>query len=171
MWFEKFLRMMRFHQIVKDTAKLSAQKPNRQVCEDLFVQLEAKHFKAYHPHTGMSVKFTPLYPTIDSYTSKLRELHRLVKQDKAIPPDWNDGANIEVSVDRFMISSDGFYLDITQAVSDFKDAGYQLCISMKDSDTESHGVQEHNLRMLTKLFINLRPTVLTLINVSLTKNA
>lgn len=171
MWFDKFLRMIRFHQTVKDTSQLSEHKPGRQICEELFSQLDPKQFKGYNPYYGMGVKFYPLYPNIDSYTNKLKELNRLIKQEKPIPPDWNDSVENEVSVDRFMISSDGFYTDILQSVSQFQEAGYNLCLSLKESDTEQFGMQEHNLRVLTKLFVNMRSTATILINVSLTKNA
>lgn len=170
-WFIEFSHMMRYHQITKSAAQLTEHQPSRKVCETLFNELRPEQFKAYNPFHGSSHALSPLYPGIETYTAKMKELTRLIKQDRSIPPDWNDSTPVDTVVDRFFVSNDGFYLDVIKAVSDFKEAGLQLCIAMQPADTETHGVYEHNLRMLTKLFVNMRHTATALMTVSLTKNA
>lgn len=171
LWFTKLGHMMRFHNIGKETSQLTEHQPSRKLCEALFTELSPAQFKEYEPYVGGSHAMSPLYPGIELYTAKMKELTRLVKQDRTIPPDWNDAVMLDTVVDRFFVSTDGYYLDIIKAVTDYKEAGLQLCIAMTPSDTETYGVHEHNLRMLTKLFVNMRHTTTALINVSLTKNA
>jgi hypothetical protein len=170
-WFGKFRQMMEYHQIKKDVSQLTEYQPSRQLCEKLFMQLNPVHFLEYEPFLGISCTITPLYSNIEIYTLKLKEFTRLVKQERPISPDWNaDIIAVDTNMDRFFISTDGYYLDLVKSVSIFKEAGLQLCTTMNASDIETHGVQEHNLRILTKLFVNMRHTTTALINVSLTKN-
>lgn len=170
-WFQKFNQMVKYHQIVNEAKELSVHQPNRKLCETLFTELRPIQFNNYSPSTGVVVVIAPLYTDIDTYTLKMKEFARLIKQGRSIPSDWNDTAAVEMSIDRFFTTKDGYYSNVVQSVSAFKDAGLQLCLLLTPADTETVGVYEHNLRILTKLFINMRHTTTTLINVSLTKNA
>ena len=169
MWLKRIYYCMRYKRLQHTLNALPQHKPNRAVCEALIKELQSTFFRMYHPNQGIGTGVTPLFKTIDAYTQKLKELSRLIKDQKPIPPDWSEGTNASrITVDRFLTSADGYYLDVVKAVAEFQAASLNFCQLMEESDTATHGVYEHNLRILTKLFINLRFVTQQLIEVSLT---
>lgn len=167
-WLKKHFLQLRYSFIANYARRqLSKTKPNRQHCEDLLKELSVERFKQYQPSVGLGVSIRTRYPNIESFTQKLKETTRLIREEKMIPVDWVASEELVIPVDRFMTSSDGYYLDVAEAVAHFKAQGMKLCEEMKDSDTATFGLAEHNLRMLTKLFINLRDVTTTLIETSL----
>jgi hypothetical protein len=168
MLLKKLYRALRYQYLAHKFDGLSPLKPNRAACEITINELQSSFFQSYAPVIGASTFLHTYFPTIDAYTLALKELARQVKEERAIQPDWLTTPSQTVSVDRFLISGDGFYQDPVRAIEEFRQAGINLCQSMKESDTEEVGVYEHNLRMLTKLFINLRLVAWDLIKVSLT---
>lgn len=170
LWYKKLSLYVRLWRISKSATTLSHYKPNRQLCENLFTELHPHLYENYTPSTGLSVFISVYYENIESYTQKLKELSRQLMTDKPIAPDWGGQSETSISVDRFLTTSDGFYTDVQKALVDFKEAGLQLCALMRESDTAAYGLHEHNLRMLTKLFINLRAVLVQLIEVSLTNS-
>lgn len=148
--------------------QLSPQHPNRNACEQMVELLRPDFFQQYRPSQG-KIECDFFYPNVEAYTTKLKELNKTIKDKRPIQSDW--AGDIKVTrntVDAFLVSDDGYYINPEQAVSNFKAASLELCQRMQVSDTAAHGVDEHNLRMLTKLFINLRVVHQRLIEVSLT---
>ena len=153
------------------TAEETKNLPKRKLCEDLLKELSAERFKHYNPPSGLSVTTATMYANIETYTKGIVEVTKLVKQDKVIRPTWIDIKHTILSVDRFLVSEDGYYVNAREAVDNFKKAGLELCAVMEQSDVATYGLYEHNLRMLTKLFINLRYTTIALIEVSIISDA
>lgn len=168
LWFKYLFRIMRYQQILKESSLLSDKLPQRKLCIALLNELSEEHFFSYKPTNGKSVRNDFLYPSIDLYSRKMKEFTRYIKEEKAIPPDWYTELITQQSVDQFLSSSDGYYVDVPKAITQFRQAGLQLCEALKESDTATYGIYEHNLRILTKLFVNLRHIAKDLINISLT---
>ena len=74
-----------------------------------------------------------------------------------------------ISVDRFLLSSTGYYIDNEREIAQLKNNVLELCALMIVSDTATHGLDEHNLRMLTKLFIDIKEIGTKLLEVSVNK--
>ena len=142
--------------------------PNRQLCENLLNELDEKRFESYNVALGLSLTVVTLYADVESYTKGLIDIVRLIKNDRPIRPTWIDLRHSTASVDRFLVSADGYYINTATAIDNFKKVGLELCFLMKESDTATYGIHEHNLRMLTRLFINLRHVTNMLILASIT---
>lgn len=169
MWLSKFIARRRLKHLTQKHATLSPLQPNRRAVAELLVELMPEYFHDYEPIKGRA-RIEPLYPSIEIYAEKIKELCKTIKENRPIPPDWLDKANPQpMFVDQFFYSADGYYTSVGVSVGKFKLAGLELCKLMITSDTATYGVQEHNLRMLTKLFINLRVVSQRLVEVSLTK--
>lgn len=168
MWLKQLLSYLRFKYLLHTQRDLPVRQPNRPACEAWVHELRSEYFRQYVATIGMHTKIQTPYPSIETYTKIMRELARLIKEEKPLSPDWCTGQEFEMSFDRFLISTDGCYLNTEDAVSKFKEAALKLCHAMRPADTATHGVYEHNLRMLTKLFINLRVLTREMVKVSLT---
>lgn len=141
--------------------------PNRALCEALLRQLSAVHFRTYAPGVGLGLVFNPLYPNIERYTQKLNDTLRLLQEERPVPNTWVTEEETPISFDRFLTSDDGYYLDVPDAIARFQHAALAVCDAMRASDTATVGLAEHNLRMLTRLFINLREVITMLVEISL----
>jgi hypothetical protein len=170
MWFTKFLTKRRVAHLTRIHQDIPPHKANRQVVEDFVKELNPDFFTNYKPTMGKQRQGVFLYPNIENYTNKVVELTRLIKQEKPIATDWAEGVKeAHTSVDWFLTSADGYYINVHTAVHAFGQAVYNLCVALSPSDNVQYGVYEHNFRMLNKLFINLRSVMEDLIAVSLTK--
>lgn len=169
MWFTKLKARRRIKRLLKEQLTVPANKPSRQVCRALIKELHEELFRFYKPAMGKTRMGVFLYPNIDLYTVKLREYYHLVVREKPIPNDWSEGLQeVHTSVDWFLTSADGFYLNVELAVSQFRQAALLLLEALAQADDVDYGVYEHNFRMLSKLFINLRSVTEDLIAVSIT---
>jgi hypothetical protein len=141
--------------------------PGRKVCEELLHHLSVPQFALYQASAGQGSFIVPHCINIEDYTTLLRETTRRIRKGKNALPEKLTRNSQSVSVDRFLTSSDGYYQDVEKAVGRFKIAAVDFCAIMAQSDTEESGYYEYNLRMLTKLFIDLRIVTGALIEVSL----
>jgi len=173
MWFTnlftKFFARKRLKTLIELQKDLSPLQPNRRACQAMLTQLRPDFFYHYNPRQGAQrVEF--FYANIEEYTNKLKEINRQIRNEKAISPDWLAEIRHSVkTVDSFFVSADKHYLDPAKAVAEFKLYALELCHLMQESDTAAHGLHEHNLRMLTQLFVNLRVVTRRLVETSLTK--
>lgn len=164
MWFKYQLEGL-WRLLGKAPTKVSTQ-PNRVRCLQLLYRLQPQLFSAYSARIGQTVLVTVPYQHIDQYVTALREASQMVRDDRAVPADWPSRAEHRVSLDRFLTSTDGYYLNPQEAVERFKTVAAQLCEAMEASDELNFGVPEHNLRMLTRLLINLQSLTQALLDVS-----
>lgn len=166
MWLKTLWTRLRNSQITQPFKDTPYTPSKRLQCAELLKGLGDDAFANYRPVFGLGAVLTVAYPTIDLYTAKLHEAATLVREEKAIKPDWSSPLELEVTVDAFLTSSDGYYLDNQAAVTQFKRAAGDLLDALESSDYVTHGLPEHNLRMLTKLLVNLQPIIAALIEVS-----
>ncbi|BDD79566.1 hypothetical protein [Burkholderia phage FLC9] len=146
----------------------SVVKPNRKLCAELLVLLDPQQYKKYDPHYGRTVTLSAEISNLEAFTKKLQDASAMVIRDYRIPNDWVRTDEVVVPFDKLFIDSGGFYItDFTQAVSKFKTAASRLCELMEASDDATHGIHEHNLRMLSRLFVQLRDVTTSMVEVSL----
>lgn len=161
------MRDIRAKRALKRAKAITGQRPERAALQELFTYLRPELFTAYKVHSGASTRMAVWTPNIDAYTSKLKEATALVAREQAVRPTWvGDAPHRDVSVDRFLESHDGYYVDQFKAVSEFRSAVLALCHALQPSDHLQYGVYEHNLRMLTRLLVNLRAVGIALMEVS-----
>lgn len=142
-------------------------KPHRQTCEDILTVLDPKKYVGYTPYYGKQVRLSEDIANIEAFTKRLLDTSALVLKETPVPHGWMKPDEVTVPFDRLFIASGGYYLDVPTTVNKFKVAGLRLCELMKESDTATHGIHEHNFRMLSRLFVQLRELSTTLVEVSL----
>jgi hypothetical protein len=164
LWFKKLFDKWNTKRILK-SKKTSLYKADRKLCEELLMKLDISNFSKYTPNIGLSIYINTRYNTIEDYTNKIKQINLYLKQGVIINPTHDNGNEILISLDRFLISSDGFYLDVKKALLDFKNNALELCKLMEESDIAEYGIHENNLRMLTKIIINIREVTSILISI------
>lgn len=162
-WIHKFLSLFDNSDV---EVKQNKHSPNRVECINVLLELDVMEFKKYQPNIGLTRNIFTRYGSISEYDSKVRKTILILKQGKAIKPDWDSVNEVEMSLDRFFVSEDGFYIDIEKSVKRFKESCMELCETLSLSDNAEHGIHEHNLRMLTKLLINIREVTKVLVSAS-----
>ena len=172
MWFKIFFAKWRFKRLIKSVKKESKSKANRKYCERLLKEISSDYFKTYKNHMWATIDITTLFSNIEEYTKRIKEICILLKNDRAISttilPNYH--AEIPMTMDQFLTTNGGYYVDVEKAILEFKNAGLKLCAMLEASDNTTEGVHEHNFRMLTKLFVNVQQLTETLLEVSLLKN-
>lgn len=125
-------------------------------------RFQPERYQHYSATQGQGRILSVPWPTLDEYTAALAEAAQTVRDDRPISPDWYPREIVQVSLDRFLTSKDGFYLDPPEAVAKFKHVAVQLCEAMESSDELTYGLPEHNLRMLARVLINLQSLTIQL---------
>jgi hypothetical protein len=132
---------------------------HRKDCMLLLVAMDPAYFFHYDAMNGMSLTVKPMFTNIELYTKKLSEVAKLMEQEKPVPVSWVQPTDKEVSVDRFLTTENGHYMDVRLGLSQFRDNAIKVCTLLEKSDYEDFGIHEHNLRMLLKLLINLKELI------------
>jgi hypothetical protein len=166
MWFRRFWTALWQRFKAGPPPDRPVQQPNRLLVYALLKQLNPQLFERYSGSQGQVRHLQVYYPTIDAYVRALGEASQLVMTDQPIPHDWLKPELHRVSLDRFLTSADGYYLNPRHAVERFQTVALQLCEALEASDEVTYGVPEHNLRMLTRVLVNLQSLTTALIEVS-----
>lgn len=174
MWIKRIKQMLRDHNVrveydkVKQRhAALPDKKPNRKHCAEILSMINVEKYQGYTPHYGSTVSLSIDIANLEALTKKLLDTSAMVMRETPVPPGWMRTEEVPVQFDRLFVSNDGFYLDVAKAVTKFRTAGLRLCELMEGSDTATHGIYEHNFRMLTRLFVQLKEVSTCLLEVSL----
>jgi hypothetical protein len=146
---------------------LSNFQAGRKVLAALLQRLDVSRFLAYRSSQAVGVEIRIYYPTIDAYHREIKIINSLLMRESALSPGWAALEARSTGLDHFFTSKDGFYLNVPEALAAFKQDALILCTLMQTSDNATLGVHEHNLRMLTKLMVNMRQLVVALIDLSL----
>lgn len=125
-------------------------------CLSVVEKLNPDVFSLYEVDVGQAVFLRPQFDNIELYAERLREAAVLIERNRPIRNDWVPKDGRRMSVDTFLVSKEGYYLDYFKAVTRFKEAAEAFCKVMERTDDVSYGVQEHNGRMLYKLVVNVR---------------
>ena len=173
-WFKQLVQRWRkedprsrFEAALQLSGGTQSTKSNRKQCADLLAILDPEKYKGYTPHYGSSIKLSTETPNLEAFTKKLQDTSAMVIRESRIPNDWVRTDEVVVSFDRLFISNEGYYLDVVPQVTKFKVAAARFCELMEPSDTATHGIHEHNARVLLRLFIQLRELSTSMVEVSL----
>lgn len=141
-------------------------KPHRKTCEEILTVLNPEKFLGYQPHYGCTVKMSEDIGNLEAFTKRILETSALVLKEQPVPSGWMRADEVSVPFDRLFVATGGYYLEVVATVAKFKTAGLRLCELMRESDTATHGLHEHNFRMLSRLFVQLREVSTCLVQVS-----
>lgn len=165
MWIRQIARQLR-QSWRSSTLEPPPKKPDRALCAELLRKVSPVQFEYYVSMLGMSRLITVSYARIDNYTAALNELATLVEHDGVVSREMLRYEEHLVSFDRFLTSGDGYYLQPSAAVEKFRKAALRLCEAMESSDYTTYGPAEHNLRMLSRMFLELQMLARQMIEVS-----
>jgi hypothetical protein len=156
MWLVNLYRKFRKPPEVPAKPQPVAELTPRLQCLDTVEKLNPDVFSLYEVDSGQAVFVRPQFDNIELYAEKLREAAVLIERNRPIRNDWVPKEGQRISVDAFLVSKEGYYLDYFKAVGRFKEAAEAFCKVMERTDDVSYGVQEHNGRMLYKLVVNVK---------------
>lgn len=165
-WLKKLILLWRLRELKQECLKASPFKANRALCHKLLTALPDNAFETYRPSDSLGLSLTIQYPDIETMVQKIKESCRMVREQKPIPTDWSNKTETSVALDRFISTQAGYYSNPATTVRRYKKQALELCELMAVSDTETVGLPEHNLRMLTKLFIDIRMVTSQLLELS-----
>lgn len=163
-WYLKY----RYQKTLKRTERLRETESERQRCLGLLNEITTAQFSLYGIDSGLSTMIKVPDQCIDTYTERMKKIQRQLKQDRLLQVEDFNWSLKNVSVDRFLTSTTGFYQDVEKAVERLKVAATAVCVMAAKLDDAEYGKNEHNSRLLTKLFINMQEVSKALIEVSLT---
>jgi hypothetical protein len=164
MWLSNVFNTFKLKRLLK--TKISDITPNRRLLVMLLNELRPEAFSNYRPTTGLTESLNVRYSDIGNYIEKIVLTNAILRKKEGLPNTWDTGKENETTLDKWLVA-DGYYVDVVMAISDFKNNALMMCELMADSDTAQYGVPEHNLRMLTKMFVNATHVTKKLIEISL----
>jgi len=165
-WLKKLLHKHQLKELKRECVSASPFKANRALCHKLLLSLSEEGFLNYDPAQTSGICLRLQYADMEQLIDKIIQSISLVRHEKMIPPDWSSNPEKDVSLDRFISTQSGHYAKPATSIRRFKKHALELCEIMEISDTETVGLPEHNLRMLTKLFTDIRTVALTMLEVS-----
>jgi hypothetical protein len=150
--------------LLAQAAQLSPTNPSRALTEQLLQLLDPTDFASSNPDAAQAVFMQSLKPTAEQYSEFVSRCCALIQDERAIPASWitENDTSVYISVDRFLISPDGYYVDQQSAVVKLREQGLRLLGALAAADNESVGTPAHNLRLLTKVLANLRAVTVAL---------
>lgn len=169
MWFKRWVQRIRLYLIRRKYRNASPLQPNRKQCEELLSLFDPDSFAVYDPVAASVVALSIGFPNIVELAEKIEKTSLLLVEEKPIPRSWLKLTEREVSLDRFISIRGDHYINVVESVARFKKAGLELCALMQKSDTETAGIHEHNLRMLTRLFQTMQGLTIQLLDYGLAK--
>lgn len=158
----------RFTKTSQEIATNEKKEPQRVLAAKMLAEIDSTRFGDYHSSSGESTPLSAPDKCMDDYIERIKSVTKIVQKEAALPSIDISPEMKELTVDSFLVSADGYYLDAEKAIERFKQAGLNLCQAMEPSDTAEYGVYEHNRRIASKLFTNIREVAKTMVEVSLT---
>lgn len=166
MWFKKLITLIKFKLLQRRYKHEVAANEERKYCEELLKLINASAFKRYDPQKIGTINLRSLYPNIDAFTLKINDTNALILQGVKVPNKWISTDLQRVSFDSFLCSKENYYLDPLKEIEKFKIAALRLCELMAESDSAKYGIYEHDLRILGRMFLNIREISISIITLT-----
>lgn len=140
----------------------------REFCAEVLRSLNTDQFAMYHPGQALGQSVKAPYARLDELTIVLRSFNSNIRLNHTLRvPDFESMIR-EVPVEKFFITTGGYYQDVEQAIIRFKKEVLELCEQLEPTDEAEYGLAEWRRRVFEKLFVNLTELTNKLIEVSLT---
>lgn len=137
---------------------------NRELCLELIAGFKELNDRNYNPLAASGVFVSSCVSNIAKFVTVLRQANMTIKKSEALDGDKYALAMVEMTLDQFFISDDGYYIESTY-IYEFVEEALKLCELMEGAESAEFGVQEHNLRILTKTFASLKSILTGLLQV------
>lgn len=165
-WFHRQHTGRRITRLIREERSLSSHEAGRATLEALCHCLDIEAFRNFRLSDSFGFGIEPLYTTIGQYCVELRTINARLASGVPLSTQWAMLEGNATTLDRFFESKEGFYIDVPDHLARFKSEILILCTLMCESDGAETGMHQYNLRMLTRVFVNLRRLVIVLIEMS-----
>ena len=143
---------------------LSAGQSNRELCLELIQGFKELSDKNYSPLAANGIFIEAIVPNIARFIPLLRQMNLTIKRGEPLDATKYNQGIVSITLDQFFISEDGYYIE-TSEIYAFIEESLRLCELMEGAESAEFGVQEHNLRILTKTFVSLKSILAGLLEV------
>ena len=156
----------RVARLIREEHALSSHEAGRAMLEALCECLEIERFRDFRLSDSFGFGIEPFYATIGQYCTELKAINARLATGAPLPTQWATLEGNATTLDRFFESKEGFYINVPEHLARFRSEILILCALMRESDGAETGIHQYNLRMLTRVFVNLRRLVIVLIGMS-----
>lgn len=143
---------------------LSAGQSNRELCLELIAGFKELSDKNYSPLAANGIFINAVVPNIAKFIPLLKQINASIRKDEALDATKYNWVMVNITLDQWFVSDDGYYID-SSSIYDFVEESLRLCELMEGAESAEFGVQEHNLRILTKTFVSLKSILTGLLEV------
>lgn len=165
-WFPGNRTYRRVTRLIREEHALSSHEAGRAMLEALCQCLEIEKFHDFRLSDSFGFGIQPFYATIGQYCSELKVINARLASGVPLSTQWAMLEGTAITLDRFFESKEGFYINVPDHLARFRSEILILCTLMRESDGADSGMHQYNLRMLTRIFVNLRRLVIVLIEMS-----
>jgi hypothetical protein len=162
-WFRDKRTRRRVTRLIRKEHALSSHEAGRETLEALCQCLDIEKFLDFRLSDSFGFGIQPCYATIGQYCSELKAINARLASGVPLPAQWAMLEGNATTLDRFFESKEGFYINVPEHLARFKSEILILCALMRESDGAQTGIHQYNLRMLTRIFVNLRRLIIVLI--------
>lgn len=166
MWVKRLIVRLRHYWILRRYRDHEPMAANRKECEEILNLLDPREFEKYVPMKTAGQTITTRVKALADLVEKIHSANQLLVEETPVPRTWYTGQEQTMTLDSFISIRDNHYIPVGATVMRLKNEGLQLCKLMVASDTETVGLHEHNLRVLTTLFVDLRTVSQRLLSLS-----
>lgn len=152
------LKFAESHKKTPEPEKVVETTPRLMAIETL-LHFEPDRFIDYRAVNGGEITIKPTFENIEEYADQVRAYKQLVEFSRPIRPSQLVASDKVMTVDQFLVSKDGRYVDNAMAAATLKAEGLELCRHLAKCEGAQSGFDEHNLRVMTNLLTNLTETV------------
>lgn len=143
---------------------LSAGQSNRELCLELIQGFKELSDKNYSPLAASGIFINAVVSNIAKFVPLLKQMNNIIARGEALDATKFNWVLVNMTLDQFFVSDDGFYIESAN-IYDFVEEALRLCELMEGAESAEFGVQEHNLRILTKTFVSLKSILSGLLEV------
>lgn len=168
MWMKRQLLNYRVKQVTRGSP-VSMYEPDRVQTWELLELLQTDQFDNYKPVTGFQLELKMLYPNVDLFFNNLQDIAYKLKTGRHITPELVKIDRVTTNLENYLVTKDGFIMEISMAVATFKRHAQGICMAMDKEANETHAHYEHNLRMLTHVFADIQILTRALLSIAYRK--
>ena len=127
----------------------------RQKCLFLLQLLKGEKLTNQRLHENLNVKLTVIWPCIDVYTRRIRDINMLIDRKASISSDMLSFTPTITVLDVFFTDENNCYVDVNKSFESFNNECTRLMISIADADDAEYGYFEYVHRILINVLLNL----------------
>ena len=164
---KKWYNKCRYKIVLKQLGMLSKLKPNRSILGNLIDILGDTDVVEYQTIFGMSRYLSFSDNDLDTLIGRIKSVNRQVLVGNIIPISFVTKTKSTKSLDVYLSSNEGYYVDINESISEYVKHCKILCSITANADNADTGIEFRNMMLLTDMFIELRELTKALIEMRL----